>query len=267
MADESVFTHCIKCSTAKTDGTECPKCGVIYEKAEARHRAEQKRKEAAVVELTAPIEEPEKVASQPEPIKPNNKLINCTACGKAVSKSAEGCPYCGELLSKRETQQPAAQKGRKSIGCGGAIFFILFLLFIAGQFNSPTPPKTSSTSSDKTSEPPLDRQTTKETGVTENPSGYADAVVALINSHFGEYCSARVTGIFTHTLIIDWKPRTTKLQAISVLAGIGKAKERLYTDGVRYFQFPNDAGTYNVVDWKTGEKKSISDRAKYYFDN
>lgn len=32
-----------------------------------------------------------------------------------------------------------------------------------------------------------------------------------------------------------------------------------------YFQFPNNIGGYNEIDWKTGEKRSISDQAIYFF--
>jgi len=39
----------------------------------------------------------------------------------------------------------------------------------------------------------------------------------------------------------------------------------LAADGVRYFKFPNDAGGYNIIDWKTGEKRSVDEKAPYYF--
>jgi hypothetical protein len=48
---------------------------------------------------------------------------------------------------------------------------------------------------------------------------------------------------------------------VRVLAKVGSVKEMLYNDGVRYFKFPNNAGTYNIIDWKTGEKSSTKDRA------
>ena len=49
-----------------------------------------------------------------------------------------------------------------------------------------------------------------------------------------------------------------------VFAAVGNAKDALYVGGVRYFKFPNDAGGYNVIDWKTGEKTSVSEGAPYY---
>lgn len=51
------------------------------------------------------------------------------------------------------------------------------------------------------------------------------------------------------------------------MAEIGTLKPQLYESGVRYLQFPNDAGTYNIIDWKTGEKTSNSERAPYHFSH
>ncbi|HVY55422.1 MAG TPA: hypothetical protein VHC46_06665 [Thermodesulfobacteriota bacterium] len=96
-------------------------------------------------------------------------------------------------------------------------------------------------------------------------AGDADNVVSLLNTMYGNVCKAEVTGWFTKTLKIDWTPNTRKIDAIKVLAEIGTVKDILYKDGVRYLQFPNGVGTYNIIDWETGEKKSISDRAPYYF--
>jgi hypothetical protein len=96
-------------------------------------------------------------------------------------------------------------------------------------------------------------------------AGYADNIVNAINSQYGTVCKAELKGFISKTLKIDWTSRTVKIQAIKIIAEIGSVKEKLYSDGVRYFQFPNDSGTYNVIDWKTGEKTSISDRATYHF--
>lgn len=94
---------------------------------------------------------------------------------------------------------------------------------------------------------------------------FSTKTVNTINNAYGNVCHAELNGIFSKTLQIDWTSRTNKLYAIKVLAEVGSVKERLYDDGVRYFQFPNDAGTYNVIDWKNGDRKSISDRTQYYF--
>lgn len=87
----------------------------------------------------------------------------------------------------------------------------------------------------------------------------------VLNSEFGAICNATLEGWGSNTLRVDWTSRTTKLNAIQVFGAIGTAKSALYGDGIRYFKFPNDDGGYNIVDWKTGEKTSVSQRAPYYF--
>jgi len=96
-------------------------------------------------------------------------------------------------------------------------------------------------------------------------AGNAVNVVSILNKQYGRVCKAELTGWFTKTLVINWTANTKKIDAIKILAEIGTVKEILYDDSVRYLQFPNDMGTYNIIDWKTGEKKSISDKARYYF--
>ncbi len=98
-------------------------------------------------------------------------------------------------------------------------------------------------------------------------SGTADKVVDIINSEYGRVCTAEVSGLFSKTLQIDWTANTTKLHVVKIFAEIGNVKEILYNDGVRYFKFPNNAGTYNIVDWKTGDKTSTNERAPYYFND
>lgn len=95
----------------------------------------------------------------------------------------------------------------------------------------------------------------------------ATAVVAILNSMYGNVCTAELNGFFAKTLRLDWTSNTNKLHMMKVLTEVGTVKEGLYADGVRYLQFPNDAGTYNVIDWKTGNIESISERAPYYFTN
>jgi hypothetical protein len=90
-------------------------------------------------------------------------------------------------------------------------------------------------------------------------------IADVINSQFGSVCEAKIEGTFSNTLRLDWTAATTKLNVITVLAAIGKSKETLYSKGIRYLKFPNDAGGYNVIDWKTGEKSSVDERARYHF--
>jgi len=96
-------------------------------------------------------------------------------------------------------------------------------------------------------------------------AGTAERITDLINTQFGAVCSAKLEGWFNKTLVVDWTARTNKLHAAKVLAEISSVKAMLYEDGVRYFKFPNDAGGYNVIDWKTGEKTSVSEKAPYFF--
>jgi hypothetical protein len=90
-------------------------------------------------------------------------------------------------------------------------------------------------------------------------------VADIINSQFGRVCEAKVEGIFSNTLRLDWTAATKKLNVIAVMAAVGTAKETIYSKGIRYLKFPNDAGGYNIIDWKTGDKSSIDERAPYYF--
>jgi hypothetical protein len=103
--------------------------------------------------------------------------------------------------------------------------------------------------------------------VWSNTSLAADAktIVRVINLEYGNVCNANLEGWFSKTLKIDWTVRTTKLHVMRILAEIGTVKNDLYEDGVRYFKFPNDAGGYNVIDWKTGQKTSVDERAPYFF--
>jgi hypothetical protein len=74
---------------------------------------------------------------------------------------------------------------------------------------------------------------------------------------------------FDARILYNWIPSGTakpKQRHVSIIFNeIGGVKNSLYEDGVRYFQFPNYAGTGNVFDWKTGDKWSVEDPAPYYF--
>ncbi len=96
-------------------------------------------------------------------------------------------------------------------------------------------------------------------------AGYKQTFVALMNENYGRICHLKLEGWGGRTLRVDWTAETVKLHILRVMAEIGEAKEELYGDGVRYLKFPNDVGGYNVVDWQTGEKKSVDERAPYYF--
>lgn len=93
----------------------------------------------------------------------------------------------------------------------------------------------------------------------------SESIVTLLNSQYGAICSAKLEGWFSKTLVLNWTARTNKLGAAKVLAEISTVKAKLYEDGVRYLKFPNDSGGYNIIDWKTGEKTSVSEKAPFYF--
>ncbi len=108
---------------------ECPKCGAIYAKVEARLKNDAKdsrlqkewekydRKET----LNQEKHEQERENREPEENNKisNSKLINCKECGNTVSKKAETCPSCGAPVKKKPTQY----------GCG-ALILLIFILFI-----------------------------------------------------------------------------------------------------------------------------------------
>jgi hypothetical protein len=60
-----------------------------------------------------------------------------------------------------------------------------------------------------------------------NPEG--KKIADIINTQFGRVCEAKVEGIFSSTLRLDWTTETTKLNVITVMAAIGKTKESLYS--------------------------------------
>ncbi|NWH06897.1 hypothetical protein [Desulfobacter latus] len=241
--------QCPKCKYTRkssddkfTPLTECPSCGVIYAKYE--RFLEQQREQQ-----------------------------------KAKQKDAEDT----EKTTQQKASIPFKKKYTKRLMCVIAAFGVIIIFYIVGTSQNnksyaPQAPKHSYSSS--TSKPSSSYSASKHSysssaskpssSYSANPyssSGAAEKVVSILNISYGNVCHAELTGIFSKTLKIDWTRNTVKLHAIKVLAEIGSVKKGLYKDGVRYFQFPNNAGTYNVIDWKTGQKKSTSERAKYYFSD
>ncbi len=99
--------------------------------------------------------------------------------------------------------------------------------------------------------------------LSSGPSEQARRIADIISSQFGGVCIAKIEG--SDTLRIDWTGATRKIDSIAVIAAVGKSKETIYAAGIRYFKFPNNAGSYNIIDWKTGEKTYTPERAQYYF--
>jgi hypothetical protein len=97
-------------------------------------------------------------------------------------------------------------------------------------------------------------------------AGYKENFAELMNLYYGGICEVKMEGWLKNTLRIDWKSETIKFHVIKVISEVGDVKEDLYKDGVRYLKFPNDAGGYNIIDWKTGDIRSVNERAPYYFE-
>lgn len=80
-------------------------------------------------------------------------------------------------------------------------------------------------------------------------AGYAEQVVRILNMQYGNVCTASVSGTSVKTMVVDWTPNTRRIHALKILSEIGSVKHRLYADGVRYFHYRNEAGSFNVVRW------------------
>ena len=128
---------CPKCGAKRQVGPECPACGVIYAKAEAALAKDKEEHET-------------------RPLPKNEKLTQCPACNREVSKKATSCPHCGEPLDHEPPQttppppQPSVGKARHGAGMGCLILIILAGLFAAVS-NRTGPEKTSTPTTPKTS--------------------------------------------------------------------------------------------------------------------
>jgi len=211
------------------------------------------------------IDPPDNLFIDPRSENSSSNLTDCSVCGLPISKNAETCPHCGEPVNKENpsSQSSRPSSSRKPMGCLGWSVVIIFVLYLIGQCNHP-PSSTKPPRSSPSSSPPI--STPRSTERYRAPSvSYADTFVTVLNTMYGNVCRAELNGFFSKTLKVDWTGNTQKIHAIKVIAEVGNAKYRLYENGVRYFQFPNDSGTYNVIDWETGSKRSTSERARYYF--
>lgn len=120
---------CKKCQFVNTDASAtkddpCPRCGAIYAKVDAflglkaKHDAAVARAKPATTP-SDPKPPPQKSkpaqakpAPQPQPPQPQqpplakqqSQLINCPACGAAMSKQAKACPNCGQPAKKKTSK-------------------------------------------------------------------------------------------------------------------------------------------------------------------
>ncbi|MEE9510195.1 MAG: hypothetical protein V3V81_06845 [Candidatus Bathyarchaeia archaeon] len=96
--------------------SECPKCGVIYEKAEAllkkkQQEAQEEDKVETSDEGAPPADDTDEVATK-----------RCPYCAETIKVEAIKCRFCGESLEPdvgvKKRSEPPAQKPRMSIGKG-----------------------------------------------------------------------------------------------------------------------------------------------------
>lgn len=175
-------------------------------------------------------------------------------------------------------KNPAAVQAIRTALAGGTVVVPVATptsaAVVAAATRRPAPPVEAT--SEPRRAPPVARQAVPESLLDQNeqPSfesgGGSTAIdperaVAVINREFGRVCEASLSGWWAKTLKVDWTAETKVIHVGVVLGAIAKIKEGLYRGGVRYLQFPNDAGTYNVIDWNTGDKTSTTERAPYYF--
>lgn len=162
------FSHCIKCSAPKGEGSECPKCGVIYEKAEAVYLRQQADNETEETEPDEPTVEENQEKEEIEITQPNDRLIDCPACDRSISKNAQSCPHCGEPLKVEDPIQspppppPPPPQKQKTGGCGSGCLVvfgaILLLGFISSFFDDDQAPPPKKTTSSPQTKAPLTRQ-------------------------------------------------------------------------------------------------------------
>lgn len=225
-------SECVKCGAKRQPGDlECPQCGVIYAKAErAAEQERQRRMDEARARADTVLKELQTETTQAE---------------------------SGASFQDGTTAPSASKAADHRLALGFAVLLVI-LSIVAGIYSHKPV---------KTLPPEKPAQTDQQAQPRPAPAApsYASLFVSATNVSAGQYCHAEIRGFWGSTLRISWTPRTNKLMAMQVLALVGEHKEELYNDGIRYFQFPNNIGGYNEIDWKTGEKRSISDQAIYFF--
>lgn len=81
----------------------------------------------------------------------------------------------------------------------------------------------------------------------------------------GNHCHGEISGIFDLTLRLDWTSRTQPQHVKNILIKVMTDRKKLISDGVRYLEYPNNAGTYNVIDFKTGKRSATDEKALPWF--
>ena len=125
-----MIIHCPKCGYSRkpTDvapPTECPDCGVIFEKFLA---APPKKLLTRSESAPAPIPEKPAKASEPLPPPAASSVTTCPACGGTVAYGAKTCPHCGK-------SKPAPKPPTKVTKTHVVLAVLLLIAIIASQSN------------------------------------------------------------------------------------------------------------------------------------
>ena len=129
-----MIIHCPKCGYSRkpTDTvppTECPGCGIIFEKYLASPTKKQ-----TVRRNEIPSQPPAKQSKQPEPDVPkqDSTVTSCPACGGTVAYGAKTCPHCGKA-------KPAPKPPTKVTKTHLVLASLLLIGIIGGQVNQAPP--------------------------------------------------------------------------------------------------------------------------------
>ena len=129
-----MIIHCPKCGYSRKPSdvvppTECPDCGIIFEK----FLAASPRKPVARIK-TAPTLVAAESAKPPnaEVTKVDSSVTACPACGGTVAYGAKTCPHCGKA-------KPAPRPPTKVTKTHLVLAALLLVAIIGSQMNQPPP--------------------------------------------------------------------------------------------------------------------------------
>lgn len=139
---EEVIIHCPKCNYSRqpTDTapeTECPSCGVVFEKLLSLPKASASVPPAPSPVASAPKPRAAAKPPVPEPA-PIPTTTNCPACGGLVAYGARSCPHCGKDKPAPKPPAPPTKVTKKHLLIAGGCI-ALFMLVAGNQPDRPAP--------------------------------------------------------------------------------------------------------------------------------